>query len=80
MVTKKRSGSERVKQNSPAYLANERTSQGAFASHPKGMALPAHRLVEALGRGQTGPLFALLLARHPTGAMSRLSLIREPRP
>ena len=41
MVTKKCSGSERVKRNSGAYLANERACQGAFASHPKGMALPA---------------------------------------
>jgi cell division protein ZapA len=39
------------------------------------MALPAHRFVEALGRGPTGPHFALLLSLHPAGAMSRLSLV-----
>src|SRR6476469_1494972 len=41
METKKCSGSERVKRNSTSYLANERACQGAFASHPKGMAPPA---------------------------------------
>ena len=53
MVTKKRSGSERVKTGSGAYLASERakrSGQGAFACHPKDMALPAHRFVEALAR------------------------------
>jgi hypothetical protein len=50
MVTKKRSGSERVKRNSGTYIASERACQGAFSSHPEGMVLPAHRFVEALGR------------------------------
>jgi hypothetical protein len=53
MVTKTRSGSERVKPGSGDYLASERakrSGQGAFASHPEGMALPAHRIVEALAR------------------------------
>jgi len=53
MVTKKRLGSERVQAGSRDYLPSERakrSGQGAFASHPKGMALPAHRLVEALDR------------------------------
>ena len=47
MVTKKRSGSERVKQNSRDYLARERALQGAFASHPEGMAL----VTALVGRG-----------------------------
>ena len=50
MVTKSRSGSERVKPGSGGYLAIERARQGGFASHPKGMALPALRFVEALDR------------------------------
>jgi hypothetical protein len=75
MVTKWRSGSERVKRNSRAYFASERASQGAFACHPTGMALPTYRLVEPLDRGPVGPLFALLLPLHPAGAMSRLSLL-----
>ncbi|MFL6738736.1 MAG: hypothetical protein ACJ8FJ_06055, partial [Sphingomicrobium sp.] len=33
------------------YLAIERARQGASSPHPKGMALPAHRYVEALDRG-----------------------------
>jgi len=74
MVTKKRSGSERVKRNSGAYFAIERARKGAFASHPKGMVLPAHRCVEALDR-RTATLFALLLALHPAGSMSRFSLV-----
>jgi len=48
------------------YLANERACQGAFSSHPKGKALPAPCVVEALDRA-LGPLFALLLAQHPAG-------------
>lgn len=50
METKRRRGSERVQPDSGAYLANERVCQGAFASHPSGMALPAHRFVLALVR------------------------------
>ena len=50
MVTKKRFGSERVQPYTKCYLAIERTRQGAFSSHPKGMALPALRFVEALER------------------------------
>ena len=44
MVTKKCLGSERVKRNSPSYLANQRACQGAFASHLKGMALAGREL------------------------------------
>jgi hypothetical protein len=51
MVTKKRPDSKRVQPGSRSYLAIERARQGAFSSHPKGMVLPAHRFVEALGRG-----------------------------
>jgi hypothetical protein len=50
METKKRSGSERVQPGSSGYLAIERARQGAFLSHPKGMAVPALRFVEALDR------------------------------
>jgi hypothetical protein len=53
MVTKKRSGSEGAKTGSGAYLTGERAKQsdeGAFSSHPEGMALPAHRIVQALAR------------------------------
>jgi len=38
------------------------------------MVLPARCFVEALDRGPTGPLFALLLGPHPAGAMSWLTL------
>ena len=51
METKKRPGSERVQPDSGHYLAIERARQGAFSSHPKGMALPALGFVEALDRG-----------------------------
>ncbi len=67
MVTKKRSGSERVQPDSNCYLAIERARQGAFSSHPKGLTLPALRFVEALDRG-CAPLFAHLLAQHPAGS------------
>ena len=50
MVTKKRLGIERVQPDSGHYLAIERARHGAFSSHPKGMALPALRFVEALDR------------------------------
>jgi len=66
MVTKRRSGSERVKTGRRSYVASERACQSAFSSHPKGKALPALRLVEALDRG-AAPAFALLLAQHPAG-------------
>ena len=79
MVTKKRSGSERVQPDSGYYLAIERARQGAFASHPKGMALPLLRFVEALERA-TSPLVTLRLAQHPAGSMSRLSLAGGPDP
>ena len=50
METKKRPGSERVKPDSGRYLAIERACQGAFSSHPSGMAPPALHFVEALDR------------------------------
>ena len=50
MEAKKRPGSERVQAGSSCYLPIERARQGAFSSHPKGMALPALRFVEALDR------------------------------
>jgi len=77
MVTKRRSGSERAKTGSGFYLASEQTKrsgQGAFASHPKGMALPPPDRRRNARAGPTGPPFALLLVHHPAGAMSRLSL------
>ena len=74
MVTKKRSGSERVQPDSKAYLAIKRARQGAFASHPKGMALPALRFVEAFDRA-----FRPALHTSPSAAsgrtVSRLSLV-----
>ena len=51
METKKRLGSERVQPDSVHYLAIERVCQDAFSSHPKGMALPGLRFVEALDGG-----------------------------
>ena len=51
MVTKKRTGSEQVQPGRKSYLAIERACQCASSSHRKGMALPALRFVEALGRG-----------------------------
>ena len=50
MVTNKRSGSERVQPGNLGYLAIERARQDACSSHPKGMALPVLRFVEALDR------------------------------
>ena len=50
MVTKNRSGSERVQPGSRGYLAIERARQSGFSSHPMGMALPVLRFVEALDR------------------------------
>jgi hypothetical protein len=66
MVTKKRPGSERVQPGSFAYLATERALQGAFTSHPKGMALPALRFVEALDRA-----FGPALPTSPSAASGR---------
>ena len=74
MVTKKRLGSERVQPDSGHYLAIEPACQGAFASHPKGMALPAHDFVEALDRRFP---YALRTSPRPAScrSMSRLSLV-----
>jgi len=72
METKMRPGSKGVQPDSGYYLAIERACQGAFSSHPKGKALTALRVVEALDRGHA-PLFALLLAQHPTGPCHSLA-------
>ena len=66
MVTKKRSGSERVQPGSFAYLAIERARQNAFSSHPEGMALPVLRFVEALDRA-----FRPALPTSPSAASGR---------
>ena len=66
MVTKKRSGSERVQPDSGHYLAIERARQDAFSSHPKGMALPALRFVEAFDRA-----FRPALHTSPSAASGR---------
>ena len=66
MVTKKRLGSERVQPDSLYYLAIDRVRQGALSSHPKGMALPGLRFVEALDRG-----FAPALYASPSAASGR---------
>jgi len=66
MVTKKRLGSERVQAGSRDYLPSERAWQGVFSSHPKGMALPALRFVEALDRR-----FYAALRASPRAASSR---------
>ena len=66
MVTKKRSGSERVQPDRTPYLAIERACQGAFSSHPKGMALPALRFVEAFDRA-----FRPALHTSPSAASGR---------
>ena len=58
MVTKKSSESERMKPGSRDYLAIEGACRGAFASHPKGMAQPPHRFVEALDRWDRTALHA----------------------
>ena len=50
MESKERSGSERAQPDSSGYLAIERERQDALSAHPKGMALPAPRCVEALDR------------------------------
>ena len=66
MVTKKRLGSERVRAGSRGYLPIKRARQGAFSSHPKGMALPALRFVEALDRA-----FRPALHTSPSAASGR---------
>ena len=66
MVTKKRFGSERVQPDSGHYLAIERARQNAFSSHPKGMALPVLRFVEALDRA-----FRPALHTSPSAASGR---------
>ena len=66
METKKRAGSERVQAGSRAYLPIERARQDAFSSHPKGMALPALRVVEALDRA-----FRPALHTSPSAASGR---------
>ena len=66
METKKRSGGERMQPDSSYYLAIERACQGAFSSHPKGMALPAPRFVEALDRA-----FGPALPTSPSAASGR---------
>ncbi len=74
MATKKRPGSERGQLGSQAYLAIERARQGAFASHPKGMVLPALRFVEALDRGAS-PAIRTSPPAASCKTMSRLSLV-----
>ena len=77
MVTKKRSGSERVKAGSRDYLSSERAKrrgQGAFATHPKGMALPAHRFVEALDRRSC---YALRAFPRAASGMSHVTVLAE---
>ncbi len=66
MVTKKRYGSEQVQPGSFVYLAIERARQNAFSSHPKGMALPALRFVEAFDRA-----FRPSLHTSPSAASGR---------
>ena len=66
METKERLGSERMQPDSDHYLAIEPSCQGDFSSHPKGMALPALRLVEALDRG-----FSPALPTSPTAASGK---------
>ena len=66
MVTKSRSGSERVQPDSGHYLAIERPRQDGFSSHPKGMPLPALRFVEALDRA-----FRPVLPTSPSAASGR---------
>ena len=77
MATKKRSGSERVKADSRDYLTSERakrSGQGAFASHPKGMALPAHRFVEALDRRSC---YALRASPRPASGRSHVTALAD---
>jgi len=66
MVTKKRSGSERVQPDSRHYLAIAGARQDAFSSHPKGMALPVLRFVKALDRA-----FRPALHTSPSAASGR---------
>lgn len=64
MATKEWFGSERAKPDSGIYPANERALQNALSSHPSGMFLRHSSFVEALDRGASAPVFALLLAKH----------------
>lgn len=66
MESKKRSGSEGVQPGSRSYLAIERARQSAFSAHPKGMALPVLRFVEALDRA-----FRPALPTSPSAASGR---------
>ena len=76
MVAKKRSGSERVKTGSSAYLASERakrSGQGAFASHPKGMALPA---LDRRRNARTGACWPVLHASpSPSSGRSHVTAL-----
>ena len=56
--------------DSSAYLAIERTLQGAFASHPKGMALPALCIVEVLDRASWPGLYP-----SPSNASGRIHVV-----
>src|SRR6478752_2943827 len=80
METKKCSGSERVKRNSTSYLANERSCQGAFASHPKGMALPAPDRRRNARTGAYWP--ALRASPNPASGRNHVTLrnVRRPGP
>ena len=66
METEKRPGSKRVQAGSRGYLPIERARQDAFSSHPKGMALPGLRFVEALDRA-----FRPALHTSPSAASGR---------
>lgn len=66
MMTNKRSGSERVQPDSRHYLAIERACQGAYSSHPEGMALAGLRFVEPLERA-----FRPVLRATPPAASGR---------
>ena len=64
---------------SGAYLASERakrSGQGAFASHPEGMALPAHRFVEALVRRTR---YALRASPRAASGKSHVTALAEGR-
>ena len=76
METKKFPGNERATPDSGAYLASERVRQGGFASHPPGMARPAHGFVEALVRWACT---ALRASPHPAHGGCHVAALTDGR-
>src|SRR5215813_13877858 len=80
MVTKMRSGSERVQPGSRDYLAIEQACQSGLSSHPKGMALPVPDRRRSARTGAYWP--ALRASPSPASSRSHVTALigRGPTP